>query len=136
MKVAYSNGRLFFNLLMGFFWIGTRIVNFMGDDKFKWLDYAFLVFGIAYLIGFFIEYYMKYFSYDELEITLFGWRKKTIQWKDLIELKYFAGTYTFRTLDNTIAINKSTMNKKARLDFENCFQQIKLNFENLKAQII
>jgi hypothetical protein len=28
------------------------------------------------------------------------------------------------------------MNKKARLDFENCFQQIKLNFENLKAQII
>lgn len=59
------------------------------------------------------------------KITLTGPFSKTIYFKDLIDMKYYAGNFTFKTKEKNIQISKDQMNKSDVPQFEKQLEKIK-----------
>ena len=133
MKVGYSNRRIIFNMIFGILWLAIKGAQYFSDEPFRKSDYILLFIGVIYLFIALVEFFSPYFSYDSdgiITYSFFGMNAKKINFHDLIEVKYFGGTYTFRTLDRVIQISKSAMNVKHRSNFETFFQQVQLDFNN------
>ena len=53
-----------------------------------------------------------------------------ISFKDLVEIKYFAGDYILKDKNQSITIVKSEIGKNQLEDFENMWNEVKSTFEN------
>lgn len=130
MTVNYSKKRLFFNLFLGILWFFIGASYLVGKEKPMWHHYGFVVVGLLYLSTFFFEFFKKYFKITSQEIVLFGLKNKKIAFKDLVEIKYFAGDYILKDKNQSITIVKSQIDKNQLEDFENMWNEVKSTFEN------
>ncbi|WDT67662.1 hypothetical protein [Cloacibacterium sp. TD35] len=130
MTVNYSKKRLFFNLFLGILWFFIGANYLFGEEKLMWHHYGFLVVGLLYLSTFLFEFFKKYFKITSQEIVLFGLKNKKIAFKDLVEIKYFAGDYIVKDRNQSITIVKSQIDKNQLEDFENMWNEVKSTFEN------
>lgn len=106
MTVNYSKKRLFFNLFLGVLWFFIGASYLVGEEKLMWHHYGFVVIGLLYLSTFLFEFFKKYFKITSQEIVLFGLKNKKIAFKDLVEIKYFAGDYILKDKNQSITIVK------------------------------
>lgn len=130
MTVNYSKKRLFFNLFLGILWFFIGASYLVGEEKQMWHHYGFLVIGLLYLSTFLFEFFKKYFKITSQEIVLFGLKNKKIAFKDLVEIKYFAGDYILKDKNQSITIVKTQIEKNQLEDFENMWNEVKSTFEN------
>lgn len=130
MTVNYSKKRLFFNLFLGILWLFIGASYLLGEEKLLWHHYGFLIVGLLYLWIFLLEFFKKYFKITSQEIVLFGLKNRKIDFKDLLEIKYFAGDYVFKDKNKSITIVKSQIDKNQLEDFEKIWNEVKSAFEN------
>lgn len=130
MTINYSKKRLYFNLFLGILWLFIGASYFKGEEKIMWHHYGFLIIGILYLASFIFEFFKKYFRITDYEIVLFGFISKKINFKELVEIKYFAGDYIFKAKNQSITIVKSQIDKNQLEELEKIFNDVKSNFEN------
>lgn len=130
MTVNYSKKRLFFNLFLGILWFFIGASYLVGEEKQMWHHYGFVVIGLLYLSTFLFEFFKKYFKITSQEIVLFGLKNKKIAFKDLVEIKYFAGDYILKDKNQSITIVKTQIEKNQLEDFENMWNEVKSTFEN------
>ncbi|GGP02544.1 hypothetical protein GCM10010992_07350 [Cloacibacterium rupense] len=129
MTVNYSKKRLFFNLFLGILWLFIGASYLLGEEKLLWHHYGFLIVGLLYLWIFLLEFFKKYFKITSQEIVLFGLKNRKIDFKDLLEIKYFAGDYVFKDKNKSITIVKSQIDKNQLEDFEKIWNEVKSTFE-------
>ncbi|OFM85360.1 hypothetical protein [Weeksella sp. HMSC059D05] len=125
MKIAYSKKRLLINAFLGFFWVPMGAIYLMTNVNFSWLSYLTIILGCLYIYLFVRDYYKKYIEVNENSLTVNTFPVKTILFKDLINVSYFAGEFTFKTDKATIRINKNLLQKSQQVFFEEFFQNLK-----------
>ena len=125
MRYRHNNRTLILNLALAVLWSGYGISKIVDTGGKSWDDYLFLIIGMLYIGIFLVEYFGKYFEMTDEKITLAGPFSKTIYFKDLIGMKYYAGDFTFKTKERTIQISKDLMNKSDVPQFEKQFEKIK-----------
>ncbi|ADX68730.1 hypothetical protein [Weeksella virosa] len=125
MKIAYSKKRLLINAFLGFFWVLMGAIYLMTNVNFSWLSYLTIILGCLYIYLFVRDYYKKYIEVNENSLTVNTFPVKTILFKDLINVSYFAGEFTFKTDKTTIRINKNLLQKSQQVFFEEFFQNLK-----------
>ena len=125
LKFAFANKRLYMNLILGILWLGIGISYFIEqDDKLKYKPYVVTILGIAYLLYFIYDFKQKYFEITKEEIRIKTIPSKEINLNELIEVKYNADCFTFKTPNKSIKIVKSQINKKQLPEFENFFTNL------------
>ena len=113
LKFAFANKRLYMNLILGILWLGIGISYFIEqDDKLKYKPYVVTILGIAYLLYFIYDFKQKYFEITKDKIRIKTIPSKEINLNELIEVKYNADCFTFKTRNKSIKILNSYINKK------------------------
>lgn len=131
MKVGFSKSKMNFNLFLAICWTVIAFFNIKNaDDLMTWRPIFYLVLMLLYWVIIIFQYVNQYFEIDEDSITLLELKRKKIDFKDLIEIKYFGGDYIFKDNKKVITITKSQINKNQIESFEQLFNSIKLKFEN------
>lgn len=125
MRYRYNNGTLILNLALAVLWSYYGISKIADTGGKAWTDYLFLIIGILYIGIFLVQYFGKYFEITNEKISLTVPFSKTIYFKDLVEMKYYAGDFTFKTKQKTIKISKDQMNKSDVPQFEKQLERIK-----------
>lgn len=125
MVFAFSNKRLYTNLLFGVLFVGLGISFFFEQNpKWTYKPYFILAVGILYMMMFLFEYKQKYFKITDNKIKINSIPSKEIDLRELTEVKYFADDYTFKTTNKTLKIVKSQINKKQFPKFESFFNDL------------
>lgn len=125
MKFSYSKKRLQTNLFFGIFWILLSIINFYIAEIYRFTLYLTPMLGILYLITYLHEYMKKYFEItDEKIIVNTFLKKKEIEINKIVEAKYFADDYTFKSNNRSLKIIESQIKKEQRPAFEKFFQEL------------
>lgn len=125
MRYRYNNGTLILNLALAVLWSCLGISKIADTVGKAWKDYLFLIIGILYIGIFLVQYFGKYFEMTDEKISLTGPFSKTIYFKDLVEMKYYAGDFTFKTKQKTIKISKDQLNRSDVPQFEKQLEKIK-----------
>ena len=134
MRYRYNNTTLILNLALAVLWSYYGISRFVDTGGKAWTDYLFLIIGILYIGIFLVQSFGKYFEITDEKITLTGPFSKTVYIKDLVEMKYYAGDFTFKTREKTLKISKNQMNKSEVPQFEKQVEKIKETLQfNLKS---
>jgi hypothetical protein len=134
LEFAFTNKRLYTNLILGILWLGVGISYFIEqDEKLKYKPYLVSILGIAYILLFAYEFKQKYFEITADKIKIKSIPSKEINLNELTELKYYADDYTFKTPNKSLKIVKSQINKKQLPEFENFFNNLK---NNLKKNVV
>ncbi|WHF52123.1 hypothetical protein QGN23_02330 [Chryseobacterium gotjawalense] len=124
-EFAFSNKRLFTNLVLGILWLGIGISYFFEqDDKLRYKPYVVSVLGILYISLFLFEFKQKYFEITKDKIKIKSIPSKEINLNEVTEVKYYADDYTFKTPIKSLKIVKSQINKKQLPEFENFFNNL------------
>lgn len=125
MRYHHNNRTLILSFALAVIWSYLGISKIVDTEGKSWDDYLFLIIGILYIGIFLVQYFGKYFEMTDEKITLTGPFSKTIYFKDLIDMKYYAGDFTFKSKEKTIKISKDQMNKSDVTQFEKQFEKIK-----------
>ena len=134
MEFAFTNKRLYMNLVLGILWLGIGISYFFEDDtKLKHKPYIVSILGITYLLLFLYEFKQKYFEITKDKIKIKSIPSKEIDLNEVTEVKYYADDYTFKTPSKSLKIVKSQINKKQLPEFENFFNDLQ---NNLKKNVV
>lgn len=125
MKFSYSNKRLFLNLILGIIWLGIGISYFFEKNaEIKYKPYFLIILGLLYILLFSYDFYKKYFEISKESIKINSIPTKEINLNELIEVKYYADDFIFRTPNKSIKIVKSQINQKQLPEFENFFNNL------------
>lgn len=125
LEFAFSNRRLYMNLILGILWLGIGISYFFEqDEKLKYKPYFVTILGILYIVLFLYDYTQKYFEITKDKIKINSIPSKEINLNEVIEVKYYADDYTFKTSNRSLKIVKSQINKKQLPEFENFFTEL------------
>ncbi|MDY3520897.1 hypothetical protein PG614_10465 [Riemerella anatipestifer] len=134
LEFAFTNKRLYMNLILGILWLGIGISYFIEqDDKIKYKPYVVLILGIAYILLSLYEFKQKYFIITVDKIKINSIPSKEINLNELTELKYYGDDYTFKTPKKSLKIVKSQINKKQISEFENFFNNLQ---NKLKENVV
>ena len=134
LEFAFTNKRLYMNLVLGILWLGIGISYFFEDDtKLKYKPYIVTILGITYLLLFLYEFKQKYFEITKDKIKIKSIPSKEIDLNEVTEVKYYADDYTFKTPSKSLKILKSQINKKQLPEFENFFNDLQ---NNLKKNVV
>lgn len=126
MKFSYSKKRLYLNLGLGILWLGIGISYiFEQDDNLKFKPYIISILGIIYILFFIFEFRQKYFEITEDKIKIKSILGKEINLNELTEANYYADDFTFKSLNKSLKIKKSQIDKHQLPEFENFFNNIK-----------
>lgn len=124
MKFSYSKKRLYINLILGFLWFGIGLSYFFTNEKIRWNVYVNIILGIIYIAMFVYDYTQKYFEITKDKIKIKSIPEKQIEIDKIIEVKYFADEYIFKTANKTLKIMKSQIKKEQLPEFENFYNKI------------
>lgn len=134
MKVGYSKARLTLNLFLSVCWTIAGILNIRNSDSiFNWRFILYSILILSYWVIFLFQYLRKYFKINDYEIVLYGLRNKTINFNELVEIKFFADEYIFADKKQKIVIAKSLIDKEMLIKFEEKFLFVKSNFKQIKG---
>lgn len=125
MKYSFTTKKLALNLILGCIWTFLGISKLLTAPELKLLDSLFLFLGIFYLSYFLYEYVKKYFEVTSEKITVFSIPAKEVNLSELVEAKYYADDYTFKTAGKTLKIIKSQIKKSQRDEFDHFFNRLK-----------
>lgn len=131
MKLYNSNKKQqFTNLLLGFLWVVMSLTEYCVGEVIDWHFYGKLLIGISYFILFYYEYRYKFIEITEDSIFRNSIPTLEIQTTDLIEVKYFAGDYIFKSKNKRIEVVKKQINQIQLEAFENHFNLLKAKMED------
>lgn len=131
MKLYNSNKKQqFTNLLLGFLWVVMSLTEYCVGEVIDWHFYGKLLIGISYFILFYYEYRYKFIEITEDSIFRNSIPTLEIQATDLIEVKYFAGDYIFKSKNKRIEVVKKQINQIQLEAFENHFNLLKAKMED------
>lgn len=131
MKLYNSNKKQqFTNLLLGFLWVVMSLTEYCVGEVIDWHFYGKLLIGISYFILFYYEYRYKFIEITEDSIFRNSIPTLEIQATDLIEVKYFAGDYIFKSKNKRIEVVKKQINQIQLEAFENRFNLLKAKMED------
>ncbi len=133
MKIGYSKWRMNLNLVMGILWtfIGVfRVYELFFTDDFVWFYILFIILGPLYLFIYFYDKEYGYFVIDDEKVEVQGIPKKSIHFKNLRAMRYFAGDYIFKDhFGKEIFLRKEAIDKKMIPVFEEKFGELKEKFD-------
>ncbi|NIF04235.1 hypothetical protein F3J23_02175 [Chryseobacterium sp. Tr-659] len=118
MKIAYKNKRILLNLIIGIVWIILGSSYFFETGTSLWRPYVIITLGVFYLSLAAYEYFYKYITITDQQISINVFPKKKMNIDDIISVNYYAGDYTFTSSDKTIKVLKSQINPKDLPRFE------------------
>ena len=132
MKFEYSKLKIRSNLFLTIVWTFISVVQiYYKENIFSWWSLLFLFLIIVFWTNFIFILIKKYFEIDDDKIVLMGLRNKTIEFKNLSEIKFYGGEYVFKdSRNNKIEISKQWINEKKIPLFDERFQKLKNDFEN------
>ena len=131
MKVEFSKAKMNLNLFLAFCWTIVAFININNaENLLDWKVIFYIILMLFYWAIIIFQFVSKYFEIDENSIVLMELKRKKIDFKDLIDIKYFGGDYIFKDNKKTITITKSQINRNQIESFEQIFNTIKLKFEN------
>ncbi|MRJ10723.1 hypothetical protein EDL98_06450 [Ornithobacterium rhinotracheale] len=122
MKIQYSKKYMYSNLIFGLIWIVLGIYFVFFSDNDWWGYYLYFILGPIYVFSFLIQIWRNYAEIKEDRLVVYGIPNKEIKFKDLREVKYFAGDYIFVSDQKKIKIPKVLIQKDQQLEFEAFFQ--------------
>ena len=128
MKLKYSKKFQITRILLGLFWFAIASVRFIDDfphSKYSIIGLIPSLFLTGYYI--YIGIYTALYINDD-SITLVGIPSKTLQFDEIKEMKYFAGTYSIKTDKKSIHIEKSYLSENDLKIFEEWFNVRANNF--------
>ncbi|MBB4806996.1 hypothetical protein HNP38_002292 [Chryseobacterium defluvii] len=132
MKIAYTNKRLFTNLIIGIVWIGLGIFYLFEDKNSDRIPYLTIAVGTLFLLIFIYEYFGRYIKITEAKITVNDIPKKHILISELTWVDRQADDYIFRSSDKILKISRSLINKKDLPRFESFFNELGISIKSDK----
>ena len=106
------------------------LTEYCVGEVIDWHFYGKLLIGISYFILFYYEYRYKFIEITEDSIFRNSIPTLEIQTTDLIEVKYFAGDYIFKSKNKRINVAKKQINQIQLEGFENHFNLLKAKMED------
>lgn len=130
MKIYNSNKKhQYISFLLGIFWLIIAWMDYEAKDKIDWSFYGKIIIGVLYILITIYEYYYKYIEISNDLIYRNSIPKLEIVVSDLIEVKYFAGDYIFKSKNKRIEIVKKQINTTQLKEFEKKFNVLKTSVE-------
>ena len=130
MKIYNSNKKhQYISFLLGIFWLIIAWMDYEAKDKIDWSFYGKIIIGVLYILITIYEYYYKYIEISNDLIYRNSIPKLEIVVSDLIEVKYFAGDYIFKSKNKRIEIVKKQINTNKLKEFEKKFNVLKTSVE-------
>ncbi|MRI63943.1 hypothetical protein EDM00_08080 [Ornithobacterium rhinotracheale] len=128
MKIQFSKKYMYSNLIFGLIWIvlGIYFVFFSNNDW--WGYYLYFILGPIYVFFFLIQIWRNYAEIKDDRLVVYGVPNKEIKFKDLREVKYFAGDYIFVSDQKKIKIPKVLIQKDQQSEFDAFFQGLQKDF--------
>ncbi|AFL96370.1 hypothetical protein [Ornithobacterium rhinotracheale] len=124
MKIKYNNTPLIANAIFGLFMIGFVVQSMFYNNELFLLNYLMLAFGVIYFLFFALRIGRDFVIISDDKIMVNRILKKEIAFKDLQEVKYFAGDYIFASAKKKIIIPKKSMKPEQQPEFEKFFNQL------------
>ncbi|MRI63944.1 hypothetical protein EDM00_08085 [Ornithobacterium rhinotracheale] len=124
MRIKYNNTPLIANAIFGLFMIGFVVQSMFYNNELSWSDYLMLAFGSIYFLFFAFRIGQDFVIISDDKIVVNRILKKEIAFKDLREVKYFAGNYIFASVKKKIIIPKKSIKPEQQTEFENFFNQL------------
>jgi len=115
MKIRFKKKRLYANLVLGILWTAIGIFNVLEDDNLHFMDFAYSVIGILYLLHFIYDFNDQYLTIENGTIrknALYGYRKK-IDLSEICLIKNSGGDYIIKTEHQKLKINPELIEKKS-----------------------
>lgn len=107
MKIHFKRKRLRANLILGLIWVGFGIVSLVAEDRKSWTDYGYMVVGLIYLGHYAYDRSQQYLTIENGMLRknwLYGFRP-SIELRDVVWIKKFAGDYTLKTETRDLKID-------------------------------
>ena len=126
MKIRYKKKRLYTNLILGIIWTVFGVFVLLEDDKRRWSEYGYLVFGIIYIGIYIYDITNQYLTIENGMIKknfIFG---KRLNLNEVIAIKKFAGDYTLITENQKLKINTVFIDKKSLAELNEILGRLKL----------
>lgn len=137
MKIYNSNKKhQYISFILGVFWLIIAWMDYEAKDKIDWSFYGKIIIGVLYILITIYEYHYKYIEISNDLIFRNSIPKLEIVVSDLIEVKYFAGDYIFKSKNKRIEIVKNQINKTQLKEFEKKFNVLKTSVEENLSYII
>lgn len=113
IKIAFSNKRLFIDLIVGLFWIVLSVVfYFLRHESLRYIYYIPLSFGVLFLMISVNNYLIKYIEITDVKIRVNVFPSKIIYFHNLLWVNYYHGSYIFRSPDQIVIITISNIHEK------------------------
>ncbi|MFU2094514.1 hypothetical protein [Ornithobacterium rhinotracheale] len=129
MKIQFSKKYMYTNLILGILWIALGLYFVFISSSDWWGYYLYLVVGILYFFVFLTQIWRNYTEIKDDRLIVYGIPKKEIRFKDLRQVKYFAGDYIFVSDQKKIKIPKQLIQKDQQSEFEAFFQELQKDID-------
>ncbi|WP_445384534.1 hypothetical protein ACT6NV_11180 [Robiginitalea sp. IMCC44478] len=103
--VRYSKRLQIISGIQALFFTTLGIVNIILEEYWFWLDYSWLLIGLAYVGGFLWYRFLPYASLESDTLTEHGFWKKSIDLRQLTTLKTFAWDLILQTPEQKLKLN-------------------------------
>jgi len=127
MRIRYKKRNLNINLILGVFWLIFGLLNLNYNQENFWGDYAYLLFGILYLIFYFYQKQYKYLTIKNGILKINSPLGKTINLSEIKRIKKFAGDYILKTDKKELIINTQIIDP-------NSFTELNAELKNLNVE--
>ena len=112
MKIFYNKRQLKLALIFGLIWIIIGVISIITKSENNFFS-GFLFIGIAYLILYFIKRYTPYVLITDEFIQVNNYIRTKIYFKDIKEIKYFAGDYFVKSRHKELTIDTNYVDKES-----------------------
>jgi len=114
MKIFQKKRNLYFNLVLGVFWLIYGVYRFFSPNKLLWLSYAFIIVSILYLIQFFYFVFKPVLIIENNQVIYNDlFKSKTFRLDEIVKVKKFAGDITIFTKTDKIGLNAQLFEKES-----------------------
>ncbi|MBU2527165.1 MAG: hypothetical protein KKC03_11245 [Bacteroidetes bacterium] len=114
------------HLLFGIFWSVLLLLKYIFDsENLSYFDGFYLLVAILYLALAIFQIKIPYLILDKDFIQVNDVLSKKLQVSDIVQASYFAGTYTFKTANQKLNINKDVLEPKDLDTLKETYQKIR-----------
>ncbi len=128
MKFFLSKKQSYLFLFLGILWIVLGVLSIYIENKSRWFWGAFILFGVFYSGMGMIGIRKSFIDVTDDVLTIWVYRPKKINLKNLTELKYFAGNYIFKSGADKVTVPKNFLTKQSLPKFDEFFKELQSSF--------
>ncbi|MCP4054352.1 MAG: hypothetical protein GY739_15090 [Mesoflavibacter sp.] len=120
MRIGYKKRHMNINLIFGLVWLVWFFIEILTKDELNWNDYGWIVISAMYLIGYFYQRQNKYLTIENGIIKINSPFGKKLNLTEIKRIKKFAGDYILKTDNKELTINTQIIdpNSLAELNTE------------------